>query len=273
MQFNFIAVNYNGAQLTRGLLESIRTLHRSDGDSVHTIVVDNNSDAGDLAELASYIREDEGEILLPLDRNAGYFAGLNAGLAILDDKESAFTIVGNNDLVYQDDFLIQLGEYKPRENVMVLAPDVVTLDGRHQNPLVRKRLPAWHKVRADLYFANYYITQCVRGMGGIASRLSPRRSSRKQELPFEAEEIKLGIGACYVLVPAYFEACKKLDDRVFLWGEEVLLSNQVETAGGSILFYPGLKVTHCESASVRHIQSRSRFEILKASYKVYREYL
>jgi GT2 family glycosyltransferase len=85
--------------------------------------------------------------------------------------------------------------------------------------------------------------------------------------------IKRGIGACYVLTPRFFDHHKKLDDRVFLWGEEALLSNQVESVGGCTLYDPEIKITHCESASVRFIEKRARYEIVKASYKIYKKFL
>ena len=86
-------------------------------------------------------------------------------------------------------------------------------------------------------------------------------------------KIKRGIGACYVLTPCFFQHYQRLDDRVFLWGEEALLSHQVESAGGSTLYDPSIRVIHCESASVRFIQKRERYEIVKASYKIYKPYL
>lgn len=274
MRFNFIAVNYNGAELTLNLLRSIKALARDDGDTVITVIVDNDSSPDDRMRLEAFIGEDEETVLLPQDKNVGYFGGLNAGLAALEgeDKEHSYTIIGNNDLTFRPDFLTELKKCRPVHGVMVLAPDVVTLDGQHQNPLVRRKLPAWHKYRADLYFANYYTTQLIRTITSLVARLFPSRP-RPAPSSNETEIIKLGIGACYVLTPSYFISFARLDDRVFLWGEEVLLAHQIESVGGSILYCPNLKVTHCESASVRHIQSKSRFEMVKASYRIYRDYL
>lgn len=279
MQFNFVVVNYNGSELTIDLLQSIKALDREADDIVRVVIVDNDSLPTDRLRLEEFVRGDDMVTLFGLEKNIGYFGGLNAGLDVLSNKECSYTIIGNNDLKFSQNFLSELKKCRPDQRIMVLAPDVITLDGRHQNPLARKKLPAWHKVRSDIYFRNYYFTQSIRvamqflqGVKFLARRLVPIKHAISS-VETAAEVIKLGIGACYILMPSYFERIERLDDRVFLWGEEVLLAHQVESAGGLIMYCPSLKVTHCESASVRSIETRARFEIVKASYKVYREYL
>lgn len=274
MRFCFIAVNYNGSAHTKRYLESVRRMHRSEGDVIRTIIVDNNSISKDLEDLRDMTLERFGEQLLPLPVNVGYFKGLNAGIdACGGVQEYDYLIVGNNDLEFDQFFLSELRTCVIGENAQVLAPDVTTLDGRRQNPLAIRKLPMWQKLRSDLYFSNYYLAQLLRFLNSIYKWMRPSRKVMADNMHNEPMPINRGIGACYVLTPAFFSKNKRLDDRVFLWGEEALLSNQVESTGGQIIYCPALKVTHCESASVRFVESRARYEIVKTSYKIYRDYL
>jgi len=76
----------------------------------------------------------------------------------------------------------------------------------------------------------------------------------------------------YNLTPKFFSRCGYLDDSVFMWGEEMLLTHQVEMAKGKIIYDPALYVLHLESASVSKITSRKTYEMSKESFQVYKNY-
>jgi GT2 family glycosyltransferase len=160
---------------------------------------------------------------------------------------------------------------------LVIAPNIVTLEGRRQNPHVIANVPILELIKARIYFSNYYVAQASSLINGALRWLRRKIRSGSINLRPAPEpgrmKIKRGIGACYVLTPYFFHHHQRLDDRVFLWGEEALLSHQVESVGGTTLYDPFIKITHCESASVRFIDKRERYEIVRTSYKIYRPHL
>lgn len=272
MNFVFIAVNYNGATHTRNYLSSVRALERAPEDSVQTIIVDNHSIAGEVDQLRSFVSASHNEILVAREVNDGYFKGLNAGLAACSKDDQTFVIAGNNDLVFKPNFIQALKRVRLESDIQVIAPNIVTLDGRHQNPHVLTKVTAIEKFKARVYMSNYYVAQIFRFLNTTLKSLRPY-SKPTLRVEYGEIRIKRGIGACYVFTPAFFKLHEKLDDRVFLWGEEALLSHQVESSGGATLYAPSLCITHCESASVKFIESRSRYDIVKQSYAIYRDYL
>lgn len=277
MKFVFVAVNYNGSSHTENYLQSLQEISVPEGDVLQSFIVDNNSSESDLANVRDSVLRRDFAQLIAQDRNPGYFGGLNAGLDICSKNEETIFIVGNNDLKFAADFLVQFKKIPREQDVLVIAPDVLTLDGRRQNPHVVTKVSALELVKARIYFSNYYVGQVTRCLNGtlryLVNKLRRRGARRGPAYEPVRMKIKRGIGACYILTPRFFDHHQRLDDRVFLWGEEALLSHQVEAVGGSTLYEPSLKVTHCESASVRFIQKRERYEIVKASYKIYRPYL
>jgi len=270
--FTFIAVNYNGASHTKKYLESVGALNKDVTDEVKAIIVDNKSSEDDRRQVLDFSKNLDYCHVIELEKNIGYFKGLNAALQTLSCPSNGCVIIGNNDLTFDPDFLINLKRIEYASDVLVIAPNIITLDGRRQNPHVIRRVGRMEKVKADFYFFNYYLTQSIRVIVRLAKRLK-RKKDKVSAPEFGQMRIKRGIGACYVLTPHFFRHFDRLDDRVFLWGEEALLSHQVESVAGATLYDPTIKITHHESASVSFIDSKARYEIVRESYKIYREYL
>ena len=273
MHFIFIAVNYNGAIHTQNYLASIRALTRGPDDVVQTIIVDNKSASDDLEQVRNFISETHNETLLARDTNDGYFKGLNAGMQSCPKNNQVLIIAGNNDLLFKSDFIEKLKKIQLDPDIQVIAPNIVTLDGRQQNPHVLSKVSEIEKLKTRIYMCNYYVTQVFRFIIRVLKLIKPKSKKAVLRVEYGEIRIKRGIGACYVFTPAFFKVNEQLDDRVFLWGEEALLSHQVESSGGATLYAPSLNITHCESASVKFIESRNKYEIVKRSYAVYREYL
>lgn len=277
MKFVFIAVNYNGAAHTENYLQSLQEMTLPDGDKLQAIIVDNKSADEDLERVQTSVAQRPFAQLIAQDHNPGYFRGLNAGIESCPKDEDTLFIIGNNDLKFATDFLANLKAIPYDKDIFIIAPNITTLNGRRQNPHVVKKVPAYQRIKARIYFSNYYVGQAGRllnqALASLVRKVLPKSNRQSSAPELGRMKIKRGIGACYVLTPHFFNHYQRLDDRVFLWGEEALLSHQVESAGGFTLYEPSIKIEHCESASVRFIQKRERYEIVKASYKIYRPYL
>lgn len=270
-RFVFIAVNYNGSNFTKEYIESINKLTLSDADSIEIIIVDNKSQSKDFESLKAYCSTVENVRIIRLAENLGYFKGLNQGIAEVDKVNLSMLIVGNNDLTFNKDFIRNLEKIDYGDDVLVIAPNITTKEGRQQNPHVIDKVSEIKKLKDKIYFSNYYLAQALRFINQSLKKLINKPAIAQKN--YGPMKIKRGIGACYLLTSNFFVYFEKLDDRVFLWGEEALLSNQVENVKGCIFYEPTIKITHHESASVKTIQSRKKYDIVKESYKIYKKYL
>ena len=86
-------------------------------------------------------------------------------------------------------------------------------------------------------------------------------------------EISMGVGACYVLRPAFFDKCKDLYFPWFLFGEEACLAWQVREAGGVTWYDPTLRIDHAESASCSKLPGHVAYEHAREAYWGYRSFL
>jgi len=269
--FFYIAVNYNGFSYSKSFIESINNMEINKDDIIKIIIVDNHSSEEDFVKLKRLSNRKRNVQVLRLRKNIGYFKGLNEGIKTINKDKNTVIIVGNNDLTFERDFIKNYKKISYENDVLVIAPNIITKEGRQQNPHVVEKVSNFEKFKASIYYSNYYIAQVFRFINQTIKKIINKPIKLKNN--YGQMEIKRGIGACYILTPNFSKHFEKLDDRVFMWGEEALLSNQVESVNGCTLYDPSLKIIHHESASVSSIQSKEKYYMVRDSYKIYKKYL
>ena len=267
-KYYFVAVNYNSSYHTIKYLNSITRLINHN-HKVKVIIVDNASSIEDIKIIENTIIGRPNTELIRNKENIGYFRALNIGLSAIQDKNT-LVIVGNNDIEFNEDLLLKLNNIEYEDDIFVIAPNIITRDGFHQNPHCVERLSIFRKSGYWIYFSNYYLGQL---MFWIMQKIKKPRSVQREEYWNRRRVIHMGIGACYILTENYFKYFNALDDRIFLWGEEALLAGQVSSVGGKILYDPTIVVHHNESGSVAAIPSKQTYRITKQSHRIYSRYL
>lgn len=268
MKICFITVNYNNAELTREYVNSVFDLNLKKEHLIEIVIIDNNSPNNQEKEILDKLKKNNVQIIYN-SYNSGYFSGLNIGLEYIKNKEFDYIIIGNNDVTYEKDFLIKLQKASYDNDTLVICPNIITKDGKHQNPMLKKKLTSLTKIITRLYFYNYFLTKLISNL-----KRKVTCSKNKKNLEWnKSGYIWIGIGACYILTKHFRSYIPRLDDRVFLWGEEALFANQIHEINKKVYYDSEIRVIHHESASVSLISSRKKYELVKNSYKIYKEYL
>lgn len=270
MKVGFVFTNYNNSHYTRDVIHSI-TLNKFYDDS-YIVVIDNKSETADI-ELLKLIELDYPSVKIIFnDENSGYFKGLNIGIKYLREKytELNHIVIGNNDLFFPSDFIDTLYSNSSLfEKYSVISPDLLTLDGIHQNPHVIHKISKSREIIYDLYYSNYYFSVFI----GYFAKITKRFTDRPDEDHFEtAQTIHQGYGACYILGPLFFENFSSLWAPTFLMGEEFFLSKQLEEKGMKVYYEPSIKVNHHDHATMGKLPSKKLWKISKESHKIYRKY-
>lgn len=266
----FLIVNYNGSEDTIKLLKSIESLECSSDTSLQAIIIDNNSEISDTTNIKAFISNLEWVTFLKSKSNIGYFPAFNVGLDHIRDKLPATVLLCNNDLIFEKYFLKLHFEEAYNNDVFVVAPNVITSNGVHQNPHLISKISRFRKLLNELYFSHYFIAKMLKA---ASKSLSKFRSHSKMSHSLESQYIHMGIGACYILRPVFFNHTQTLDDRVFLGGEEALLARQLEKVHGKTYYNSQLVVHHAEGASFSQMPTKWRYEVSKKSYMIYKGYL
>ena len=271
MKFGFVFTNYNNSEYT---IAAVRSLWACNTDhKFRVIVVDNNSSYKSIDALRILMKEFENIDLILNKENVGYFNGLNAGIRHLRSNycEVNHVIIGNNDLLFPLDYfeniIINLSKFN---KYAVISPDIVTLDGIHQNPHVIKRIGFIREVIYDLYYYNYYLSVTIKKIAKLTNLFTDRRDEEQYEI---AQEIYQGHGSCYILGPIFFEKFDELWAPTFLMGEEYFLSKMLADKGLIILYEPTISVTHCCHVAIDNVPNKRIWEISREAHKIYRKYV
>ena len=267
-RFTFVGVVYNNYHDTIDFCQSLSIIEKS-GQFLTCVIVD-NSDRDDIQkkiDSLSYQFEFV-EVLRPPE-NLGYFGAFN----YFFESEFYFSdntiVLCNNDLIFEKTFCDRYLSSDYPDDVFVLCPDVVTVDGVHQNPHVRFPLAWYSKLKLDLYFSNYYIARFLR----LFKACLPCYFRTKKNQASSAGYLHMGIGACYILRQSFLQRFSSLEFPHFLYGEEAYLSKQVHDAAGKLFYDPELKVLHKESATLSTLPSRITYDFGRDGYWRYRSFL
>ena len=126
MDISIIIVSYNNFQLLENCIRSIEYFTKK--NSYEVIVVDNNSNEGDVSKL---LTSHQNTILIQNSSNLGFGAANNQGIQIAKGKYCLFL---NNDTEFLEDSIYKVIEFYEKNNKRVLLGcKLLNSDKTHQN--------------------------------------------------------------------------------------------------------------------------------------------
>lgn len=270
MKIGYVCTNYNNSALSR---EAVCSLRQNRGHEFRIVVVDNHSDNDNVEGLKNLAGEFAHVELILNQDNVGYFRGLNLGIRHLraSHPDIQIMVVGNNDLVFPKEFADSiLRNLHTLEQHAVVSPDIVTLDGLHQNPHVISKIGKCRELIYDLYYANYYVAVAIRKVAHLTRSFTDRADETYHRV---AQEIYQGYGACYLLGPEFFRHFEELWAPTFMMHEEYFLSKQLSDQGMRVYYQPDIKVLHRGRGATGKISSRNTWESARTAQKIYRQHV
>jgi GT2 family glycosyltransferase len=270
-KLGFVFTNYNNSNDT---LNTVRSISDLDIDFKPIIViVDNNSDLGQIKILNDLKREYLNVHLILNNENVGYFKGLNHGIKYLIENNYMvkYLVVGNNDLFFPKDFYNQiiLNEISFL-TYPVISPNIITEDGVYQNPHVINEISKFRELIYDVYFLNYTLAKIIKKIALITNYFTDRSDETFHD---KSQIIYQGHGSCYILTPKFFEHFQELFAPTFLMGEEFFLSLQLKQKNLNLFYESNVCLTHKWHSSINNVPARKIWEISRESHRIYRKYI
>lgn len=270
MKIAYVCTNYNNSSFT---LAAVESLLKNGGHDIEVIVVDNASDSEEVEKLRPLAQHRPNVHVIEHSKNTGYFRGLNLGLDALRTHrpDIKWVIAGNNDLEFAAGFCDRLESIAPQLQAhAVVSPDIVTLDGEHQNPHVIAGISSLREFFYDLYFANYHLGRLIHKLAKMLPRISERSDEQQWQV---ARSIYQGHGSCYLLTPRFFSKFSSFWAPTFMMSEEFFLSKQLKDAGEHVYYDPRIQVKHHWHGSLEKLPSRRRWEIAREAHREYRKHV
>lgn len=270
MLIAYVCTNFNNSSFT---LAAVDSLMRNAGHDIEVFVVDNASEREEVNRLRDLGRKYASVHIIEHPDNAGYFRGLNIGLRAVREKrpDINWVIAGNNDLEFAPDFCDRIERLEPAlRSHSVVSPDIVTLDGEHQNPHVISSISTVREIFYDLYYSNYYLGLAILKLAKMLPVVAERADEEEWKIP---RRIYQGHGSCYLLTPRFFSQFAEFWAPTFMMSEEYFLSKQLKDVGEQVYYEPEIRVTHHTHGSLEKIPSRRRWEMARDAHHQYRKYV
>jgi len=220
-------VTYNSARDIDGFLDSLDVLD-ADGqkDPLPVVVVDNASSDDTLERVRRHRRSVE---VVETGGNRGYAAGINAGLAVVEDDR--IVVVANPDVRLQPGFLAAVAGAIQQPGVGVVVPRLLEENGRIAWSL--RRCPSVARALADALLG-----------GRRAARWGLGETVGAPEAYRRPGEVAWATGALLVILPACRARIGPWDPSFFLYSEETDYLLRVRDAGFSVRFEPEAVAVH-----------------------------
>lgn len=253
MNIVFVVLHYKLYSVTK---ECIEYLLKQDYKDIHIVIVDNCSNNGSLEQLKNEYISDK-IYFVSIEHNLGYAKANDLGYQIAKHKFNAdFIAIINNDLFIEDiTFCNKLLDSYQRNLFDILGPDIVNINGVHQNPLqncivseegLNKLIL---KTRIKLLLMPY-LYQFKHKKNHVTSE-DKYCSKCKADVPLH--------GSCLIFSKTFIKKNEyPFFPETFLYGEEDILyylsmKNQVK-----MIYDPQLKVKHIEDATSKSISNNNK---------------
>ncbi len=241
---SIILVNYNGAKDT---IDCIQSLNNIDYDKYEIIVVDNKS-TDDSLEVLKEFQRDNGFVLLEARENNGFSAGNNIGIEYALKNNSEYVVLLNNDTTVEIDFLQKLiNAFSYSENcgatigkiMLYSKPDVIWYAGGDVN------------LRTSRTRHYYY--------------------GEKDNNDTNSQVVTFATGCCLCLKKECIEKIGLLDERYFLYEEDVEYSIRLKENNYDIVYTPESIIYHKVSASTGESSPMSQYYLVRNKYSLIRD--
>lgn len=254
MKICFVVLHYQNIKVTKQCVKYLQKLEDYGGCKI--VVVDNASPNKSGKELLELYKSEENIYVLCNNSNLGFANGNNVGYTFAKNKlKSNVIVVMNNDVfIEQSNFIIQLKRLNNDSKVQLVAPDIINLNGFHQNPFRKesisdkrlKKIYRYNLVLKILYKIPFINTF-------LANILQYRNIHKKITNDVETNSLYNIVphGSCIIYLRTWIQRENfAFLPETFMYFEEDILFEYAMKNNYVIKYFPELHVKHIEDASI-----------------------
>jgi N-acetylglucosaminyl-diphospho-decaprenol L-rhamnosyltransferase len=245
-----VIVNYRSYPELRECLSSLERCTAA----VRTIVVDQQSDPAAAAGIAERFPQ---VVLVPVERNTGFAAGVNRGAR---DARTPYLLLLNPDAIAEPDLCEWLSDWlDAHPDVGIAGPRLQNEDGSVQASA--RRFPDCTTVIAG---RSSWLTRVLPG-----NRLSRRNLPGRDASAREPVDVDWVSGACMMIRRAAFEAIGGMDEGFFLYWEDADFCRRAARAGWRTVYCPIIGARHAGGRSSRHAADASLLAFHQSAFRLF----
>ena len=260
MDLAIIIINYCTYDFTKNAIESIITKDHPFTYGIY--VVDNASEDGSPEKLQEDFVKEAADGLIKFiinNKNKGFANANNKALTLVSSK---YVLLINSDTIVVNNCLEKCMDYMKRhEDVGVLGCKVVLPDGK-LDKACRRSFPS-------------FSVSTYRMLG--LSRLFPKsKRFARYNLTFldedETYEVDSLVGAFMLVRSEVVDQVGSLDEKFFMYGEDIDWCYRIKKAGWKIVYYPEAKIVHYKGTSSKSDRTKVTLEFYRSMYLFYEKH-
>lgn len=243
-----VILNYGTYDLT---IEVIKQLYENlEYDNYRVMVVDNCS-PNESADVLKKKSKELNYIFFANSVNSGYATGNNIGIRYAIDNDFQYTWILNNDVELREKNVLKelVCILQMHEEIGCIGPKIYNADGTICAPYCR-RPSVWNMT-----------------LGVFEDK---RYREKRQDVDGKVYRV---YGCCMLLRNKAMEEIDCMDERTFLYGEEVILSERLLKRKYITYYDPTVSVTHLGSVSMKKASGNNRKRQIQEQEKSRKLYL
>jgi len=246
MEVTIVVASYNTKELTVGCLKSIA--RAKVGLKYEVIVVDNGSKDGTVEAIRRLKIAIDNLIVIENVENLGFARANNQGIS---KAKGRYVLLLNSDTEVKRGAIEKLREFaEEKPDVGVVGARLLNADGTMQESVFR--LPTLGRTVKQYWF----------GQKGVLDKYVPGG-----ENPVEVEAV---VGAAFMITPEAIKKVGKLDERYFMFFEDLDYCRRARRAGLGLWYLPEAEVVHYHGKSGKGTgKSENQWRRLIRSSKIY----
>lgn len=261
MDVSIILVPYKCKEVFRVALDAVCASRVN--FEYEVIVVDNDSQDGTVEMVESeYLTRPElaGKLVLIKNTNEGFAKGNNRGLKV---SKGAYKLLLNPDTkVAPETLQVMLDFMKSRPDVGISTCKLVKGDGT-LDAAARRSLPDPWNALMRVTGLSFLLPKSQLVAGYNLSHTDP-----DQEM-----EIGACVGAFMFVSPACYQKIGLLDERFFMYGEDLDWCKQAHDAGFKVWYYPKTTTMHYKGSSSKKNSKKALYEFHNTMWQYYQKHL
>lgn len=278
MQVAYVILHFQVTQETINCVESL--LQNFGIDDQYILIVDNGSTNNSVEILTEKFADKKNVLLLKTGANLGFANGNNVGYKFAREKLGTDIVaILNNDIVIEDNCFTDklIKACIACSDSAVLAPDIITPIGIHQNPARIEQISI-RQVQHNLTYNRFlnFVLRIPIVRKAVVNYLVKRRNHKEAEKAnkpmLESERANIVPHGAFVIFNKRYTESQELafNPDTFLYCEEELLYEHLVRNGFQSRYCPGLQVKHLEDCSTNAITDNNQIKkrLFLAKYKI-----
>ena len=265
----FITVQFSNPDDTRRFIDSLAILRDTPGCSL--VVVDNTTFPGSRADAVALEKRSPVpvEVISP-GRNLYYWGAAARAIEGLQQSDSMpdWIVICNNDVTIEDPLFVRKIRSLDSIRFPIVAPRIVSSDGKEQNPLLETSPSLVKRVKWQLYDSDYRVARTLLAVNRFFRRTHHNGPKSTKSIEF-ARTVYAPHGAFLILSREFFQRGGKLDTTVPMFAEELTIAVTAEKLAMPVWYYPDLVVYHREHTTTGHDLTQSKYDFERRARKRY----